>query len=68
MNLYEESCEKTQHKCYVLRELLYVPSYIDKDIYVGLTSRKYQKQQLIDAGAQERLEFLWTRKYLKKGE
>jgi hypothetical protein len=62
MNLYEESCQKTQHKCYVLRDLLYVPSYLDKTIFVGLTSRKYQEKQLIDAGAKEKMEFLWTRR------
>jgi hypothetical protein len=65
MNLYEESCEKKQHKCYVLRDLLYVPSYLDKGIFVGLTSRKYQEQQLIDAGATEKMEFLWTRRHAK---
>ena len=65
MNLYEEACEKRQHKCYVLRELLYVPSYTERGIFVGLTSRKYQEQQLIDAGATERLEFLWTRRFAK---
>ena len=65
MNLYEEFCPKTPHKCYVLRDLVYVPSYTEKGIYVGLTSRKYQEQQLIDAGAKEKEEFLWTRRYLK---
>ena len=65
MNLYDEKCEKRQHKCYVLRELLYVPSYVERGIFVGLTSRKYQEQQLIDAGATERLEFLWTRRFAK---
>ena len=65
MNIYEEKYEKKQHKCYVLRDLLYVPSYVDRGIYVGLTSRQYQEQQLIDAGAKEKDEFLWTRRYLK---
>ena len=65
MNLYEEKCEKREHKCYVLRDLLYVPSYTEKGIFVGLISKKYQEQQLIDAGAKERTEFLWIRRYLK---
>jgi hypothetical protein len=65
MITYDELCEKRQHKCYVLRELLYVPSYVERGIFVGLTSRKYQEQQLIDAGATERLEFLWTRRFAK---
>jgi hypothetical protein len=65
MNLYEESCEKKQHKCYVLRDLLYVPSYTERGIFVGLTSRKYQEQQLIDAGAKEKMEFLWVRRFAK---
>jgi len=65
MYIYEDKYEKKQHKCYVLRDLLYVPSYNDKDIFVGLTSREYQEQQLIDAGAKERNEFLWNRRYLK---
>jgi hypothetical protein len=65
MITYDEPCEKRQHKCYVLRELLYVPSYVERGIFVGLTSRKYQEQQLIDAGATERLEFLWTRRFAK---
>ena len=65
MNLYEESCEKKQHKCYVVRDLLYVPSYTERGIFVGLTSRKYQEQQLIDAGAKEKMEFLWVRRFAK---
>jgi hypothetical protein len=65
MNLYEEMCVKKEHKCYVLRDLLYVPSYIERGIFVGLTSRKYQEQQLIDAGAKEKLEFLWIRRFAK---
>ena len=65
MNAYDEPCEKRRHKCYVLRDLLYVPSYVERGIFVGLTSRKYQEQQLIDAGATERLEFLWTRRFAK---
>ena len=65
MNLHEDKYEKIQHKCYVLRELLYVPSYTEKGVYVGLTSKKYQEQKLIEAGAKERNEFLWVRRYLK---
>ena len=65
MDIYEDKYEKKHHKCYVLRELLYVPSYTERGIYIGLTSRKYQEQQLIDAGAKERNEFLWHRRYLK---
>ena len=65
MNVYEERHDKKQHKCYVLQELLYVPSYLDKGIFVGLTSRKYQEQQLIDAGAKEKFEFLWIRRHAK---
>ena len=65
MNLYEETCEKKHHKCYVLRDLLYVPSYTERGIFVGLTSRKYQEQQLIDAGAKEQTEFLWVRRFAK---
>ena len=65
MNLYEETCEKKHHKCYFLRELLYVPSYTERGIFVGLTSRKYQEQQLIDAGAKEQMEFLWVRRFAK---
>jgi hypothetical protein len=65
MNFYEESSEKKQHKCYVLRDLLYVPSYVERGIFVGLTSRKYQEQQLINAGAKEKMEFLWVRRFAK---
>jgi hypothetical protein len=65
MNTYDEPNEKRQHKCYVLRNLLYVPSYIERGIFVGLTSRKYQEQQLIDAGAKEKFEFLWVRSFAK---
>jgi hypothetical protein len=65
MNFYEDQYEKKQHKCYALRDLLYVPSYNKRGIFVGLTSREYQEQQLIDAGAKERNEFLWVRRYLK---
>jgi len=65
MNLHEESCEKKRHKCYVLRDLLYVPSYTERGVFVGLTSRKYQEQQLIDAGAEEKMEFLWIRRFAK---
>ena len=65
MNLYDEQHEKKQHKCYVLDELLYVPSYTKKGIFVGLTSKEYEEQQLINAGAQERFEFLWVRRYKK---
>jgi len=65
MNLYEDKYEKKHHKCYVLRELLYIPSYTKKGIYVGLTSKEYEEQHLINAGAQERNEFLWRRRYLE---
>lgn len=63
MNTYVELCEKKQHKCYVLRDLLYVPSYKEKGIFVGLTSRKYDENHLIRAGAKEKLESLWIRQY-----
>jgi hypothetical protein len=66
MNLYEESHEKKHHKCYVLRDLLYVPSYTEKGIFVGLTGRKYKEQHLIFVGAKEKTEFLWTRRYAKE--
>jgi len=65
MNIYEDKYEKKQHKCYVLHELLYVPSYTERGVYVGLASKEYQEKHLIDAGATERNEFLWVRKYLK---
>ena len=54
--------KKKQHKCYVLRDLLYVPSYNETGIFVGLTSKKYNESHLIRAGAKEKLESLWIRK------
>ena len=65
MNTYVEMCEKKEHKCYVLRDLLYVPSYNEAGVFVGLTSKKYEENQLIRAGAEEKFESLWTRKSAK---
>jgi hypothetical protein len=64
MNAYDKPHEKELHQCYVLRDVLYVPSYRERKIFVAPSGRKYNQEKLIEAGAKERLERLWVRAYL----
>jgi hypothetical protein len=64
MNVYDKPHEKQLHQCYVLRNVLYVPSYRERKVFVAPSGKKYDQEILIGAGAMERMEYLWIRAYL----